>query len=139
MIDMIKEKFTEIASKCTKKYAKENGTDQAHMQLIFKLSKDKEDAEYLIYKDYKPIKELTFLQVLCVPIDLKGYSLFVPRFIKGALLRYCQEFNIEPSMVRVMMNFNAQGRMLMFLYNGSDFIKEVELESLFEAQDLITE
>ena len=139
MIEAILEKFTEITSKCTKKYAKENGTTQVNMQLVFKLSADKEDTEYVIYKDYKPLKELTFLQVLCVPIDLKGYSLFVPRFISGALNRFCDELSIEPSKVRVMIRFNDDEDMTMFLYNGSQFVKEIDLESLFDAKDLVTE
>jgi hypothetical protein len=139
MIDTIKEKFTEIASKCTNKYAKENATQQKNVQLVFKLSKDKEDSEYLIYKDYKPLKELTFLQVLCVPIDLKGYSLFVPKFIRGALMRFCGEFEIESDKVRTMITFDERGQMFMFLYNGSQFVKQVELESLFDVSDLVTE
>lgn len=139
MIDTILEKFTEIASKCTKKYAKENQTEQKNMQLVFKLSSDKGDTEYVMYKDYKPLKVLTFLQVLCVPIDLRGYSLFVPKFIKGALTRFCDECNIPSENVRVLLNFNDEGEMFMFLYNGADFIKEVELISLFDAKDLIVE
>jgi len=139
MIDTILEKFTEIASKCTKKYAKENQTEQKNMQLVFKLSSDKQDSEYVIYKDYEPLKALTFLQVLCVPIDLKGYSLFVPKFIRGALTRFCDEFKIPSQNVRVLLNFDDKGEMFMFLYNGSEFIKEVELMSLFDTKDLIVE
>lgn len=139
MLDTILEKFKEIASKCTKKYAKENETQQKNMQLVFKLSSNKQESEYVMYKDYKPLKVLTFLQVLCVPIDLRGYSLFVPKFIQGALTRFCSEYNISPQNVRVLLNFDEQGQMFMFLYNGSEFIKEVELESLFDAKDLVTE
>jgi hypothetical protein len=139
MLDTILEKFKEIASKCTKKYAKENQTYQKSMQLVFKLSADKQDSEYVMYKDYKPLKVLTFLQVLCVPIDLRGYSLFVPRFIKGALVRFCEECNIPTQNVRVLLNFDENGQMFMFLYNGADFVKEVELESLFNANDLVNE
>ena len=139
MIEMIKEKFSEISSKCTKKYAKENGVNQKEMQLVFKLSSDGEEAEYLIYKTYRPLKELTFLEVLCVPIDLKGYSLFVPNFIKGALIRFSEENDIDKKNVRVMIVFDEKGQLFMFLYDGSKFIKQVELESLFDVRDLVTE
>jgi hypothetical protein len=116
MIDVIQNKFTDISSKCLEKYAKQEGVKKTDVQLIFKLGQSG-DAEYLIYKQYKPLKVLTFMEVLGVRIDFKGYSLFVPKFIRGALTRFCDEFKIPSQNVRVLLNFDDKGEMFMFLYN----------------------
>lgn len=136
MIDFILEKFTEIASNCLEKKAKEYETKKLNMQLVFKLNGD-EEAEYLIYKDYHPKENISFLQVLGVKLDFKGYSLFVPKFIKGALLRFCEGCDIDKDKVRVVLNFNQNNDLLLFLYNNNEFIKQVELESLFDGEDMI--
>jgi len=72
-------------------------------------------------------------------LDFKGYSLFVPKFIKGALERFCEEENIDKDKVRVVLNFNADNDLLLFLYNNNEFVKQVELESLFDGKDMIEE
>jgi hypothetical protein len=136
MVDFILEKFTEIASKCLEKNAKENKTEKKNMQLVFKLGADGE-TEYVIYKDFAPLKSVTFLQVLGVKLDFKGYSIFVPKFIKGALERFCEEFDMAKEDARVVLNFHDNESMVMWLYNASTYIKQVELESLFDNQDIL--
>lgn len=137
MIDVIQGKFTEIASKCLEKNAKAEGVKKTDVQLIFKLGQSG-DAEYLIYKQYKPLKVLTFLEVLGVRIDFKGYSLFVPSFIKGALNRNCTEHNISKEDVRIMLLFNEKNDMFMWLYDGSNCIKQVDLESMVNGEDILS-
>jgi hypothetical protein len=136
MIDVIQKQFTEITSKCLDRYAKEYNTQKKNMQLVFKLSADSE-AEYLIYKDYQPLKVVTFLQVLGVKFDIRGFSLFVPRFIKGALERFCESETIERGNVRVVCAFDETANLLMWLYNNTTFVKQVELESLFDTEDIL--
>lgn len=138
MIEAITGKFTEITSKCLEKQAKENDAIKKQMQLVFKLGIDGE-VEYLIYKDFKPLKSMTFLQVLGVKIDLKGYSFFVPKFIKGALNRFSTEENIDKSNVRVVLNFNEYDDFFMWLYDNSTFKREVTLESLFDGSDMLSQ
>ena len=136
MIDFITEKFTEIVSKCLEKNAKDYVTKKTNMQLVFKLNGEGE-AEYLIYKDYQPQKVVSFLEVLGVKLDFRGYSLFVPNFIKGALNRFCEEDAIDKDKVRVVLNFNNNNELLIFVYNNNQFVKQVELESLFDGEDMI--
>ena len=138
MLDFITEKFTDIVSKCLDKNAKELNTTKKNVQLIFKLGGDGE-AEYLITKEYTTIKVLTFMEVLGVKIDFKGYSLFVPNFIKGALNRFCESDNIEVSKVSVVTYFNDNKEMVMWLYNGNQYVKQIELESLFNTEDILSE
>lgn len=137
MLDFITEKFTDIVSKCLEKNAKELNTQKKNVQLVFKLGQDGE-AEYLITKDYTPIKVLSFMEVLGVKIDFKGYSFFVPNFIKGALVRFCESDNIQSDKVSVVTYFNDK-EMVMWLYNGNQYVKQVDLESLFNTEDILSE
>lgn len=139
MIGMIKEKFSDIATKCTTRYAKEEATMRDKIQLVFKLSDDGSEAEYVIYKDYKPLKKITFNQVLGVKIDMMGYGLYVPKFIRGSLVRYCETFDITKKDVRVVLSIQENEDLFMYLYNGGKFIREVELESLFNPEDMVVE
>jgi hypothetical protein len=137
MLDFITEKFTDIVSKCLERNAKELNTQKKNVQLVFKLGQDGE-AEYLLTKDYTNVKVLDFMEVLGVRIDFKGYSFFVPNFIKGALNRFCESDNIEASKVSVVTYFNDK-EMVMWLYNGNQYVKQVELESLFNTEDILSE
>lgn len=137
MIGAILEKFTEIATKCNTRYAKEEGTMREKIQLVFKLGQD--EVEYLIYKDYAPLKKITFMQVLGKKLDIMGYGLYVPKFIKGALEKFCGEHNIEQNNVRVVISIQENEDLFMYLYNGSKFIKALELESLFDPQSIVME
>jgi hypothetical protein len=137
MLDIIKDKFTNIATKCATRYAKEEGTMREKIQLVFKLSGDGSEVEYVLYKDYKPLKKITFMQVLGVKIDLMGYSLYVPKFIRGSLVRFCETYTIEPKNVRVMLSIQENEDVFMYLYNGGEFLREVELESLFNPEDAV--
>jgi hypothetical protein len=137
MIGAIKEKFTEIVTKCTTRYANEEATMREKIQLVFKLGND--EAEYLIYKDYAPLKKITFMQVLGKKIDIMGYSLYVPKFIKGALEKFCGEYDIHKINVRVVIVIQENEDLFMYLYNGSKFIKALELESLFDPQSIVME
>lgn len=136
MIDVIVTKFNEIAKNCIIRNAKELSVDKANVQLVFKLGMSGE-AEYLIYKEYKPIKALKFLEVLGVRLDMYGYSLYVPNFIKGALNRFCDEHKIGRDKVRVLFNLSQSGNLIGWLYNDSQYVKQFEVASLFEASDMI--
>jgi hypothetical protein len=138
MLDFITEKFTELTSKCLDRNAKEYNAKKKDMQLVFKLDSEG-DVQYLIYREYKPEKVVTFLQVLGVKLDFKGYSLFVPNFIKGALGRFCESDKIDKDKVRVILNFDERNNMNMWLYNNSSFVKQITLDSLFDTEDMITE
>jgi hypothetical protein len=138
MIDFILEKFTDITLKCLERNSKSFDVEQKDVQLVFKFN-NSEDVEYLIMNNYKPQKVLTFLEVLGVKLDFKGYSLFVPKFINGALNRFCVEHKIEKNKVSVLLVLNKKNELIIWLYNANQPIKQVELESLFDSEDMLTE
>lgn len=139
MIDFISEKFTEIAKKCLERSAKEFGVGKTEVQLVFKFKEGSEEVDYVIMEKYKPKKVITFLQVLGVKLDFKGYSLFVPKFIAGSLKRFCTELKIEKRNVSVMLFENGTGHLIMWLYDGVKPLKQITLESLFDTDDILIE
>lgn len=140
MIEFISQNFSQIAKKCLERNAKEFGVEKTEVQLVFKYKDVKsEEVDYLIMEKYKPKKVLTFLQVLGVKIDFKGYSFFVPKFIAGSLKRFCSELSIDANDVSVVLHEHQSGKLIMWLYNKNKPTKQFTLESLFNPEDLIVE
>jgi hypothetical protein len=136
MVEMILGKFTDITLKCIERNAEDFSVDKKDVRLVFRLNKD-DEVEYWITKFYKPEKKLSFLGVLGVKLDFKGYSLFVPKFIQGALTRFCVEDNIERKNVYVVLS-NVDDKLVMGLQDGRKEIRKIDLKSLFNADDMIT-
>lgn len=140
MIDLIKTQFKSITNKCLERYGSEFESAKDKMQLVFRFANgDRSDREleYVICKEYNIVKEITFLQVLGVKLDFSGKSLYVPSFIKGALIRLSEENNINPKVVRVMLSVDKDANLTLWLYNDKQYIKQFELDSLFNTEDIL--
>jgi hypothetical protein len=140
MIDLIKTQFKSITNKCLERYGSEFESPKDKMQLVFRFAnvdQSERELEYVICKEYNIVKEITFLQVLGVKLDFSGKSLYVPSFIKGALIRLSEENNINPKVVRVMLSVDKDGNLTLWLYNDKQYIKQFELDSLFNTEDIL--
>jgi hypothetical protein len=138
MVEFISDKFNEIVKKCLEKNAVNFKVDKNEVQLILKFDSNNE-LEYLISKMYKAQRSISFKEVLGVKLDLKGYSLFVPKFIKGALKRFSEEYKIETSRISVMIFMGNNNNLNLWLYDDVSPIKEIKLASLFDTEDMTTE
>ncbi len=126
MVDFIIEKFNEIVSKACKRYGAEEGLDAMKMQVLFKLGE--EDVDYFILKEYKELKQVTFMNILNVRIDFKGYSMIVPPFIQKVLVKYAEELKAEPSKMSVLCLPQPNEKVVLCLYNEKNFVKKIEIE-----------
>jgi hypothetical protein len=138
MVEFISDKFNEIVKKCLENNAVNFKVDKTEVQLILKFDSD-DELQYLISKMYKAQKSISFKEVLGVKLDLKGYSLFVPKFIKGALNRFSEEYKIENSNISVMIFMGNNNNLNLWLYDDVTPIKEIKLASLFDTDDMTTE
>ena len=138
MVEFISDKFNEIVKKCLENNAVNFKVDKTEVQLILKFDSD-DELQYLISKMYKAQKSISFKEVLGVKLDLKGYSLFVPKFIKGALNRFSEEYKIETSNISVMIFMGNNNNLNLWLYDDVSPIKEIKLASLFDTDDMTTE
>jgi len=129
MIDFISAEFTKICKKAIEKFSNDLQKPKEDVAITFNL-KDGE-VYYNLLKDFKVEKEVTFMEILGVRIDFKGYSMLVPPFIQKSLLGFCEEFKIEESKVNVMALL-VQENICLVLFNDTEQIKQIRLDDLLK-------
>jgi hypothetical protein len=126
MTDFIVDKFNEIVYNACERYGRENELSGDKMQILFRLNEE-DDVEYDLLREYKKVKNLTFNEILNVKIDFRGYSMIVPSFIKQTLKSYSEQLETSPTNLSVMCVI-AEKKVVLCLYKGFDFVKQISLE-----------
>jgi hypothetical protein len=129
MIDFISAEFTKICKKAIERFSNDLQKPKEDVAITFNL-KDGE-VYYNLLKDFKVHKEVTFMEILGVRIDFKGYSMLVPPFIQKSLLGFCQEFKIEENKVNVMALL-VQENICLVLFNDTEQVKQIRLDDLLK-------
>jgi hypothetical protein len=129
MIDFISAEFTKICKKAIEKFSNDLQTPKEDVAITFNLKNG--EVYYNLLKDFKVYKEVTFMEILGVRIDFKGYSMLVPPFIQKSLLGFCEEFKIEESKVNVMALL-VQENIFLVLFNDTEQIKQIRLDDLLK-------
>jgi hypothetical protein len=79
------------------------------------------------------------MQVLGVKIDFLGYSKLAPPFILKSLIRFSEEHKIALDKVLVMCvptkNEKGKNDILLFIYNGNDYVETINFDDLFREED----
>ncbi len=132
MIDIIVSQFGEISKKAIKRYSSSYGTTPENVQISFSLDADGE-VIYRVYNNYKKIEDVTFLNILDVRIDFKGYSFIAPPFIQKTIVRFANELGVKIQNVFVMLYLN-ENALKLNLFNMGEFVKSFELEDLFTSE-----
>jgi hypothetical protein len=129
MIEFISAEFTKICKKAIEKFSDDLQTPKEDVAITFNLKNG--EVYYNLLKDFKVHKEVTFMEILGVRIDFKGYSMLVPPFIQKSLLGFCEEFKIEESKVNVMALL-VQENICLVLFNDTEQIKQIRLDDLLK-------
>lgn len=129
MIEVIVDKFNEIIFNACVRFGKEEGVEAQEMQVLFSLD-DEGGVVYSILKNYREVKKVTFLQILNVKIDFKGYSLFVPSFIQNTLNQFSSEMQCSPRELFVMCVARDDKSIALVLYKGRQMVKQIKLDDL---------
>jgi hypothetical protein len=129
MIEFISAEFTKICKKAIEKFSDDLQTPKEDVAITFNLKNG--EVYYNLLKDFKAYKEVTFMEILGVRIDFKGYSMLVPPFIQKSLLGFCEEFKIEESKVNVMALL-VQENICLVLFNDTEQIKQIRLDDLLK-------
>ena len=130
MIDFISAEFTKICKKAIEKFSNDLQKPKEDVVITFNLNENG-DVIYRLLKDFKFEKEVTFMEILGVRIDFKGYSMLVPPFIQKSLIGFCQEYSIEPSKVNVMVLL-VQEKVCLVLFNYTEQVKQIQLHDLLK-------
>jgi hypothetical protein len=142
MIEFIVSQFSDISKKAITRFSGSYETTPQNVQISFSLkpiivedeNKEKKvdyDVVYKVYKDYQKVEDVTFLNILGVRIDFKGYSYIAPPFIQKTLIRFANELGVNCQNVFVMLYLNDENALKLNLYNLGELVKSVELEDLF--------
>ena len=138
MIDFIQSESKKIIYKCCERYAKENKIPIDNVQLVLGLNE--EGNTYTICENYSPKEAYDFMQVLGVRIDFMGYSNFAPPFITKSLIRFIEKYEISPDKIKVMcipeLDERNKKNVLLFVYNGNDYVETISFPELFREEDL---
>lgn len=130
MVEFIVSQFSEISKKAIKRYSSSYGATPQNVQISFSLDVNGE-VIYRVYNNYKKVEDVTFLNILDVRIDFKGYSFIAPPFIQKTLVRFANELGVNNQNVFVMLYLNDDNALKLNLFNLGEFVKSVELEDLF--------
>ena len=129
MIDFISGEFKKISKNAITRIANELNDSSANVQLVLSLNEDGDNG-YTALHNYRVHKKLTFLQLLGVRIDFKGYSLIAPPFIRKALNIFAESEGVDVSKISVMILEN-NGDVVLFLYVGGNALRQIVFEDLF--------
>jgi hypothetical protein len=129
MVDFIVDKFNEIVYRACERYAKEENVETAAIQVLFSIDEDGE-VKYEIAKSYKPIRQVTFNEILNVRIDFRGYGMLVPQFIGQTINGFAEEMKTRPQELFVMAVPKTVKDVSLFLYEGKTYKQEIKLAEL---------
>lgn len=102
MLDSILKEFEKITFKACERHASSLQDSVTNVQLVLSLNSESE-VEYTVCSHYNPDKKISFLEILGVRIDFKGYSMIVPPFIQKTLLRLAEDYNVNPVELSAMI------------------------------------
>ena len=129
MLDFVVNEFEKILNQAISRFSKDFSCEQADLQIVFKLKEDG-DCGYSLHRKYKFERNLKFTDLLGVKIDFKGYSIFVPPYIKSALISFSKELNCATSEVFVMAFIGNGSKINLWLYKSSNAIRTVTIEEI---------
>jgi hypothetical protein len=76
-------------------------------------------------------KEIPFLEILGLKFDLLNREMIVSQFISKTFIRYSKEYECLPQNIFVLLSLPDEDEdIIVSLYKGKDFIKEIDLEQL---------
>lgn len=120
---------SKVFTKGIKRYVDKYGSEMHDVSLLL-YSKSKEDVGYQIYLGGEFKEEVTIKDILGVKLmDLKGYSVIVPPYIKKILDDLCEELKSNKVDITVYLNSDGDD-VRFFLYESGKLQKEVFLNEL---------
>jgi hypothetical protein len=142
MVDFIAKEFGKISEKCIVKYAELTKSKAEEIQLVMSLDAKSEN-RYSVMKNYKkisvkdiegndtyPFTSISFLNVLGVKIDFKGYSLVAPPFIKQSIKNFADDLQCSPNQIFVWVIFDGEKTVLR-LFKLGEYVKDINFDELF--------
>ena len=129
MKDLIISETGKIFSKAIKRYAEAKGLEEKQVSIALCL--DHDQVAYFYAVDNTNMDSATILNILGVRVmDLKGYSVIVPPYIKGFLEAFEAEYPKGKVEVTVHLDRENDENIDLFLWVNNNLIKKLDLSEL---------
>lgn len=129
MQEFIVSETSKIFTRGIKRYVEKHKVDLHDVSILLYLQRD-EEVGYQIYVNGSYVEDVTIKDILGVKmIDLKGYSVIAPPYIRKFLLDFKEELKSDKSDVSVYLDESGDD-VRFFLYDNGKLIKEVFLNEL---------
>lgn len=135
MKDFIIEEATKIFYKCLTGLEKTDSEKDVHTVSLLIRKETKNQNDELIYSvcvDHIPVRNISFMNVLGVKIDFKGYSLLVPPKIKEIVQDFELEFGTVDIAVAIYKNEEEDGEIKLYVFANGQVKREFHLEDVIK-------
>jgi hypothetical protein len=132
---MIISEFQKTVGKAIERFAKKENTAPDNIQIALGLNQDG-TPKFTLYREYKPVKPLTVLELLGVKIDFLGKEGMINQFLPVILIKVAASKGIPNQDMRLLCIRKAD-KLILFLMNGTNHVGQVQLEEIIEDADLI--
>lgn len=128
MIDSIVES---TMRKAILRFAKDSNSECSEHQILIAFNAETGTPKYKHLMIGGISKEIAFLEILGLKFDLLNREMIVAQFISKTFVRYSKEYECLPQNIFVLLSLpNEDEDIILSLYKGNTFIKEIDLEQL---------
>ena len=136
MIAQLQQQITtsavEIMSEALVRFSKPEECSANDIQLTIQLNQN--GLKYGYMKEYSPIREIIFNEILGVKFDFKQREMLTAPFLQKAILRLSEEneLNVEDISVVIMTKDQDAKSIYILAYNKNELITQLTLGWLFD-------
>ena len=126
-----------ILSKAIERYAKENEVSNERVQLLIYTDNPDLEPKYKVLLDNKPLKEVSFNEILNVKLDFLGREFIATPFITNTIKRLMNESSCDFNEVNVLIYPRDKTEDInLYFFVGTRPKKPLTLNYLFNQQDM---
>lgn len=123
-----------VLSKALVRYAGELKLQPKDVQIMIGSSDEEGTPIYKLLHNFKPIRDLTFRQILNVKVDMLGREMLATPVLQKSLVQAASENDASVKNIRYIILTQStemdekKVKLIPFIYNGSKHVKKVTVE-----------
>jgi len=122
-----------ILSKAIKRFAKDSDKKPSDIQIIIQKT-GVDILRYSLFRNYKRVKNLDYLDILGMKIDLLGTQESAKIYIGACISKYAKELNCKEIDIQLIIysKDNDNAKPSISLYKEWNFVQFIKLSEIFE-------
>jgi hypothetical protein len=125
---MIFQKTQKIMNTGIGKYSRINEVTEEQTQILVKAESD-DKVNYSICKEWKPLEEVTFKQIMDVRVDILGFEMLASPFLRKSVNMYSKYYESDDINLFI---FKKDSKLGIAVYDKNNFKEILTLEKQFE-------